>query len=126
MSNEERNAIQRERRRLNGNKATKLYEKTKKGFLMRLYRNMKSRVTGIQREKYYLYKGKELLPKDVFYDWALNSEDFHTLFQIWEDSEYDRKLTPSVDRVDSEKGYITSNMEWVTHAENSGRSRRKS
>jgi hypothetical protein len=112
---------QREYRKKTGNAATKKYEKTPKGFLMRLYRNMQSRVTGVQKLKHHLYSGKELLPRDEFYEWALGSDEFHRLFQEWERSEYDRKLSPSVDRIDSAKGYSLENMEWVTHSENSRR-----
>lgn len=97
------------------------YEKTKNGFLMRLYRNMKSRVTGIHRVKFHLYKGKELLDKEVFYTWAKDSKKFHRLFKDWEMSGYQQSLTPSVDRIDPTKGYMLDNMEWVTHSENSRR-----
>jgi len=121
QSLEERNKNQRERRQRNGNAYTRKYEKTKSGFLVRLYRNMLSRVTGIQRAKYHLYAGCSLLPKDEFYSWAKSSEDFLRLFREWEWSGYDRKLTPSVDRIDSTYGYQLDNMEWVTHSENSRR-----
>lgn len=115
------NKKQRLRRKISNNKVILKYEKTKKGFLMRLYRNMTSRITGVQKAKYHLYQGKELLDKDVFYIWAMNNSIFHILFKNWEDSEYNRKLTPSVDRVDSSKGYNLNNMEWITHSENSKR-----
>lgn len=112
---------QRKRRKESGNAVTKKYEKTKKGKLMRLYRNMQSRVTGVQYQKYHLYKGRSLLPRVEFYNWALGSKDFHRLYEIWVESGYDRKLTPSVDRIDSSLGYEIDNMEWVTHSENSRR-----
>lgn len=112
---------QRVRRAQTGNAATKKYEKTKKGKLMRCYRNMESRVTGIQWRKKHLYEGKELLSRDEFYQWAISSPEFHSLFDAWEASGYDRKLAPSVDRVNSKKGYTVDNMEWVTHSENSRR-----
>lgn len=95
------------------------YEKTKNGFLMRAYRNMLSRVTGVQRLKAHLYRGLSILPKQDFYIWANADEDFHTLFNIWETSGYDRKLCPSINRIDSSKGYELTNMEWITHSENS-------
>lgn len=114
-------ARQRELRKLTGNILTKRYEKTPKGFLMRSYRNMQSRVQGIQKRKYHLYQGKELLPREDFYSWSLNSDEFKTLFNEWESSGYDRKLTPSVDRINPTKGYSLDNMEWVTHSENSRR-----
>lgn len=110
---------QREQRTKNGNAWTKKYEKTKKGFLVRLYRNMQSRVLGVQHKKAHLYKGLSLLDRESFYHWALNSEKFNDLFDKWEQSKYDRKLTPTVDRIDSNDGYDLGNMRWLTHSENS-------
>lgn len=112
---------QREYRRANGNACTKKYEKTKPGFLMRLYRNMQSRINGVQKQKHHLYIGKSLLPRYEFYKWAYNSPSFYILFMNWEDSGYNRKLTPTVDRIDPSIGYTPENMEWVTHSENSRR-----
>lgn len=89
---------------------------------MRLFRNMQSRVDGVQAEKHHLYAGKPIsFSREGFYEWALSSDDFYRLFDAWEASGYDRKLTPSVDRIDSDLGYEFDNMEWVTHSENSRR-----
>jgi len=115
------NEIQRIKRKANGNVITHKYEKTPKGFLMREYRNMQSRVLGVQKQKAHLYLGLTLLNRDLFYEWANNQLQFHALFDMWTASGYDRKLTPTVDRIDSSKGYELSNMEWVTHSENSRR-----
>lgn len=114
-----KNEKQKERRKNNNNEDTKKYEKTKKGFLMRLYRNMQSRVTGVQKSKFHLYQGKTLLGRKEFYDWALTSLEFHEMFFRWEESGYSRKLTPTVDRVNSKNGYLIENMRWLTHSENS-------
>lgn len=105
--------------------ACKKYEKTKKGFIMRLYRNMQSRICGIQKVKIHLYKNKYLLPRSEFYSWSENNKAFLNLFNEWEKSNYDRKITPSVDRIDSSLGYAIPNMEWVTHSENSRRGAKK-
>ena len=70
------NTRQREYRLKNSNKNTIKYEKTIKGFLVRLYRNMQSRIDGVQKRKHYLYKGKELLSREDFYSWALNNKKF--------------------------------------------------
>jgi hypothetical protein len=121
MPSQDRLAWQRERRRMNGNADTKKYEKTKSGFLMRAYRNMESRVLGIQWRKHHLYAGKPLLARQEFYGWANASPAFHRLWDDWVASGHDRKLTPSVDRIDSQQGYHVQNMEWVTHSENSRR-----
>ena len=115
------NAWQREARKKNGNAYTKRYERTKKGFLMRKYRNMQSRINGIQKQKHHLYKGKSLLPRADFYAWAFADAEFHRLFTEWESSDYDRKACPSVDRIDSGAGYEVENMQWITHSENSRR-----
>lgn len=101
--------------------AYKKYEKTPNGFLMRMYRNMKSRITGVQAAKFHLYAGKELLDKDEFYEWAKNSPKFWKLYEAYKYDNYNRKLAPSVDRINSSLGYCVENMEWVTHSENSRR-----
>lgn len=117
----DRLAYQREYRRKNDNIHTKVYEKTVSGFLMRLYRNMESRITGIQKEKFHLYEGRFLIPRDTFYEWSNKNEKFQTLYKDYVVSGYDRKLAPSVDRIDSSKGYELDNIEWVTMSENSRR-----
>lgn len=99
----------------------KTYEKTHKGFVMRLYRNMESRVTGIQKLKFHLYEGKELLSRTDFYNWILTDSEFLRLFEDYKNSGYERKLAPSVDRVDSTEGYHLGNMEVITMSENSRR-----
>lgn len=114
-----KNEWQRIRRAENGNVWTKKYEKTKKGFLVRMYRNMKSRTCGVQKMKAHLYLGLPLIDKEPFYEWALNSDTFHSMFQNWEEANYDRKLTPTVDRIDSSIGYEVGNMQWLTHSQNS-------
>jgi hypothetical protein len=121
----DKNEKQRLYRLRTNNTNTKKYEKTPNGFLVRLYRNMKSRISGVQVAKFYLYEGKELLTKEDFYVWAKNSSKFYELFKEYENSNYDRKLAPSVDRVNSKLGYKIENMEWVTHSENSRRANHK-
>lgn len=114
---EERNAWQREYRRKNNNSETKKYERTKKGKLMRTYRNMESRVKGLAKPNLYL--GLELLPRGDFYEWALGDDGFNRLYETWVRNDYDRKLSPSIDRIDTSIGYVDGNIRWVTHSENS-------
>lgn len=103
----------------NGNVETLKYEKTKKGYLVRTYRNMLSRVTGIQKKNLYLYEGLEILNKESFYEWALQDLEYHRLFDEFTASGYIRKLSPSIDRIDTDKGYVLGNIRWLTHSENS-------
>ena len=116
-----KNEKQKQYRIVTKNKATQKYEKTPKGFLVRTYRNMLSRVTGVQKNKAHLYKGKPILNKHTFYVWALTDKNFLELFKVWEGSNYSRKLTPSIDRIDPAHGYTLDNVRWLTHSENSRR-----
>jgi hypothetical protein len=113
------NAAQRIKRKEDGNADTKKYEKTKKGFLMRKYHHMRGRIEG---HSYYpgayMWAGKELLPKDDFYNWAMANKDFHRLWNVWVKSGYERKLCPSVDRIESAIGYTIENMQFVTFSVN--------
>lgn len=118
-SREELLRKQRERRAKTGNRVTRKYERTKKGKLMRTYRNMESRVTGILKKKAHLYEGLPILPRDDFYRWSMASNAFHTLFDEWAGSGYKCGDSPSIDRIDPESGYVLGNMRWLTHRENS-------
>jgi len=86
---------------------------------MRVYRNMLSRVRGIQPRNRELYVGFPILPKEQFYDWALSDSQFVQLFSVWEASRFDRRLTPSIDRINPDRGYESDNIRWLTHSENS-------
>lgn len=86
---------------------------------MRMYRNMQSRVRGIQKDKKHLYENKYLLPRDEFYAFANSCAEFHEMFYVWENSNYERRLAPTVDRINSSLGYSIGNIRWLTHSENS-------
>lgn len=117
-------AWQRQHRQLNNNIETKRYEKTIGGFLVRCYRNMLSRVSGVTKKKNHLYLGKDILPKKDFYSWAIENNDFNKLFYGWQELGYIRTLTTSINRIDPEKGYILGNIEWITFSENCKKTRR--
>lgn len=91
---------------------------------MRCYRNMQSRVLGLQKKKAHLYKDNYLLDRDTFYEWSLNNKDFHQLFAAWEATAYTQKYSPSINRIIPDKGYAIGNIEWITHSENSRKTRR--
>lgn len=97
----------------------KRYEKTPMGYLMRTYRNMKSRVLGIQKKSAKLYKGKEIMSKLEFYAWASTEHEFFILFDAWTESGHAHRLAPSIDRIDSSLGYIKGNVRWLTQSQNS-------
>lgn len=92
---------------------------------MRTYRNMLSRVRGVQKRVAHIYQGLPILDKNEFYEWALNSSDYIDLWRVWVASDYDYKLTPSIDRIDPKQGYELWNMQWLTHSDNSAKVNRK-
>lgn len=101
------------------------YEKTLRGYVMRMYRNMKSRIEGVQKAKSHLYFGKFLLSKEGFYNIAMSSNELYELFKQYEKSGYVRALSPSVDRIDSRIGYTEENIQFITHRDNSQKSSEK-
>jgi hypothetical protein len=95
------------------------YEKTPKGYLMRSYRNMLNRVLGINKKAAKNYFGLFVLPKDTFYSWSLTNPDFLQLWDSYISSGFERKLCPSIDRVNSSLGYSLDNLRWITQSQNS-------
>jgi len=98
-------------------KRRQLYIRTKQGFLKTSYNNMVSRVTGRSKSAVSSV-GQPIVARVLFEHWALNNPDFHYLFKEWQESCYDSKLSPSVDRIDERYGYELWNMQFVTHSEN--------
>lgn len=119
MTRLQKNKKQQEYRLKNNYFHTKKYEKTINGFLMRAYRNMYSRVTGGQKNKNHIYLGLDILSKEEFYNYSRNNKDFLKLFKHWKEEGYPRKLAPSVNRINSNKGYSLDNIEWITQSLNS-------
>jgi len=108
----------RNNRAKNNNINTKKYERTLKGKLVRTYRNMMSRVKGILKAKAHLYEGLDIIDKEAFYHWSLNDYHYLKLFEAWVNSDYDLKLSPTVDRKNPKLGYVAGNMRWVTFSFN--------
>lgn len=91
-------------------------------FLCALYSKMNSRVRGLKgsTKRVDIYIGLSILPREVFYNWAKNHPDFLNLYKCWVSNNFDRKLTPSVNRMNSKKGYVLGNIEWMTTSQNCG------
>lgn len=84
--------------------ATKKYRRTRKGLVTNLYHKMKYRNT-VEFSLSYL---------QLFADCA----KFNRLFIEWEKSNYNKQLKPSIDRINNKDCYSTSNIQWLTWAEN--------
>lgn len=81
---------------------------------------MNQRVRGTSTKRPDLYLGLPILPRDVFVNWAKNHPDFLKLYKRWLTNDFDRKLTPSVNRMNSSRGYVLGNIEWMTNSQNCG------
>lgn len=55
---------------------------------------------------------------DSFTLWMKKQPNFSKLYNNWIDSDFDKNLTPSCDRLDATKGYSFDNIELVTWREN--------
>jgi len=65
-------------------------------------------------------RGKDICDKEEFMDWCeQNRDDFMEIYSLWKESDFDRKHSPSINRIDDERGYTLDNIEWTTTSENS-------
>ena len=51
--------------------------------------------------------------EDKFIQW-LYDNNFQEMYDAWKEAKYDKSIAPSVDRIDSRKGYDLSNMQLIT------------
>ena len=79
---------------------------------------MKKRVRGKCNAKSKSYVGLPICGRVEFREWAEANEQFTILWDNWHASGKLYKLTPSVDRLVEEKGYVLENMQWLTVSEN--------
>jgi len=89
--------------------------KTKIGLITHIYSNQKLN-SKLRKHPLPTYSKKE------FTNWMLSQKNFNVLFDEWSNNNYDRKLTPSVDRLDDYKGYSFDNIRLVTWNENMSKS----
>lgn len=84
------------------------------------YMNIKHRCEGKIKAS-TRYKGTDYCSKKEFIDWCYKEENmnkFVKLWSLWRSSGFERKLTPSIDRIDTTKGYTSGNMQWLSSVNN--------
>lgn len=87
------------------------YQRTKRGFVTRLYANQ---IKGSKGRTYGLPK----YTKEELFIWLEEQKNYNKLRKNWEASNFDKMLTPSVDRINDHIGYNLDNIQLMTWEEN--------
>ena len=89
--------------------------KTNPYYYMRsIYNGMNYRCKNIDR-----YKTLKILNKDEWVVWCEhNMKKFLVLYNNWQKSGFEHKMSPSIDRIDNNRGYEFDNMQWLTQSQN--------
>ena len=90
----------------------------KERFLAHKYLGMKARALGKGGHPTGA-TGKPFLTKEEWQEWCeATSLVFDNLWEQWKKSGFERRFTPSVDRIDNSKGYEKDNLQWMTMEKN--------
>lgn len=87
------------------------------------YAGMTGRTSGSYRNHGRIYKvtGKKICSKTDFMSWCYEKENlkrFQKIHRIWAKSGYNNSLSPSIDRIDGNQGYVISNIQWLHLGDN--------
>mgnify|MGYP000284669107 CR=1 FL=1 len=88
-------------------KRTQEYSKTPRGLATKIYSNQRQTSRNMNRPmpSYSL---------DELFDWLLKQPTFYSLYYKWVDSNFDKYLSPSCDRIDNDRPYTLDNIQLVT------------
>lgn len=84
------------------------------------YAHMKARHDGRSTNSSHA-NGKGILTKEEFFDWCKdfkNLSEFLALYFDYAESGFQLALSPSVDRIDPDKGYVADNIQWLSFSAN--------
>lgn len=96
-------------------KGQKEYFHSKEGLITRIYNHQKS--SSKKRNHQYPFYTKQNLR-----DWLFNQNLFHKLFDNWVKSNFNRWVTPSVDRKNDNLPYFLDNIQLTTWRKNKDKS----
>lgn len=99
-----------------------IYKRSFIGVINQMYSDMKKRVS---TPKYIYWYGKSILSKQKFEYWIKRNNKFKRLFNIWKNKDYNNMIKPSIDRINSNEGYILGNIQILLNEENRTKARNK-
>lgn len=92
-------------------------------FFSHKYNLIKSRCSKY-RQTTSRYFGKDFLTKSDWNEWCYedrNYKAFIKLYNKWVENGFERKSTPSIDRIDNKLGYMRNNLQWLSLSDNSSK-----
>lgn len=99
---------------------------TKKEKLENYYRTVKGLLYTIYNSQVQSTKRREIVSpdytKEEFFNWAILQSNFEIVYNNWTNSNYDKNLKPSVDRLDDYKGYKLNNLQILTWGQHRSKS----
>lgn len=97
--------------------ASLTWRQTKQGHVTSTYWSLhaRSKLRGHATPKY---------SKFDFVAWLYTQTEYHIIYDKWVESNFEKQLSPSVDRLDNSKGYDFDNIQVVTWAENQANAHR--
>lgn len=87
-------------------------------YLRKCYAGIKQRCTNPKNHNSKYYYGKEICPLGTFLNRFSNDNVFLEMFKKWQESGFEYRIKPTIDRLDNNKGYTVDNMQILTHIEN--------
>lgn len=85
-------------------------------YLKHKYYGIRARCGGSGHDS---YRGREALSAEEWEDFCRETyAQFIEMYTAWQKGGYDRRLAPSIDRIDNNGGYTRGNIQWLAMAEN--------
>src|SRR3974390_1975749 len=94
------------------------YRRTLRGFLDQKYTAMSRRIRGKDKNCVSTVKGLSIIPRQLFLSWAYQQPELEILFKQYKKANWNFKLCPTIDRINTTKGYEFGNMRFITQSEN--------
>ena len=115
----ERSKNYRQKNKIDISKRDKEYRRSLHGKASNIFTQMQSRLEDKNKPTYTNRKCE--FTKKEFMDWILNNPDYKRLHKQWVNSEYEYKLTPSLDRILNTGNYTFNNIQIITLQQNSSK-----